>query len=67
MAEVCPEGRLMGSSRATKPLLQFLADTAVGRAAGEAAQAVEREQRDNEWGLAELEEAEREEERGRVG
>ena len=30
MAEECPEGRLLDSSKATGPLLQFLAVTAAG-------------------------------------
>jgi hypothetical protein len=39
MAEECPEGRLLDSSKATGPLLQFLAATAAGCTENETAQA----------------------------
>lgn len=60
MAEDHPEGRLLGDPKATKAILQFLADTTVGCPLGEAARAAERTWKDDEWGLAALEEAERE-------
>ncbi|KKA22183.1 hypothetical protein T310_3782, partial [Rasamsonia emersonii CBS 393.64] len=60
MAEDHPEGRLLGDPKATKAILQFLADTTVGCPLGEAARAAERTRKDDEWGLAALEEAERE-------
>ncbi|KAL2005121.1 hypothetical protein VTN00DRAFT_2971 [Thermoascus crustaceus] len=53
-----PEGRLLGDPKATKAILQFLADTTVGCPLGETARAAERIQKDDEWGLAALEEAE---------
>ena len=39
MTEECPEGRLLDSSKATGPLLQFLAATAAGCTENETAQA----------------------------
>ena len=65
-AEEAPESRLLGDPRATKALLQFLANTAVGCFGDENARAVARAQIDNERGLEELdaEEVEVEERRG---
>ncbi|KAL2012391.1 hypothetical protein VTN00DRAFT_5109 [Thermoascus crustaceus] len=54
-----PESRLLGEPKATRALLQFLADTKVGCPPGDHAQAAERARKDNEWGLEALEEAER--------
>ncbi|KAL2008088.1 hypothetical protein VTN00DRAFT_8070 [Thermoascus crustaceus] len=58
-AEDHPEGRLLGDPKATKALLQFLADTTVGCPPGDLAQAAERARKDDEWGLEALEEAEK--------
>jgi len=65
-AEESPESRLLGDSRATKALLCFLADTAVGCFGDENARAAARAQVDNERGLEDLdtEELEVEERRG---
>ena len=49
----------LGDPRATKALLQFLADTAVGCFGDENARAVTRARIDNERGLEELEAEER--------
>ncbi|KAL2012166.1 hypothetical protein VTN00DRAFT_4884 [Thermoascus crustaceus] len=58
-AEDHPEGQLLGHPKATKALLQFLADTTVGCLPGDLAQAAERARKDDEWGLEALEEAEK--------
>jgi hypothetical protein len=55
-AEDCPEGRLFGDPKAAKPLLGFLATTAVGCRRGEAERAAGEALRDGKWGLEELEE-----------
>ncbi|KKA19769.1 hypothetical protein T310_6235, partial [Rasamsonia emersonii CBS 393.64] len=60
MAEEYPEGRLFGNPKASRALLQFLADTAMGHPRGDHARAVDRDHRDDEWALEALEEAERE-------
>ncbi|KAL1969928.1 hypothetical protein VTN77DRAFT_7438 [Rasamsonia byssochlamydoides] len=59
-AEDHPEGRLLGDLRATKAILQFLADTTVGCPLGEIAREAMRARRDDEWGLEALQEAEQE-------
>ncbi|KAL1978971.1 hypothetical protein VTN96DRAFT_7859 [Rasamsonia emersonii] len=58
MAEEYPEGRLFGNPKASRALLQFLADTTIGCPRGDQARAVDRAHRDDEWGLEALEEAE---------
>lgn len=55
MAEYHPEGKLLGGPKATKAILQFLADTMVGCPLGEAARAAERTRRDDKWGPEALE------------
>ena len=67
MAEECPEGRLLDSSKATGPLLQFLAATAAECTENETTQAAINAWRDNEWGLEELEEGEQAAEQSREG
>jgi hypothetical protein len=58
--EDCAEGRLLGESKATAAILQFLADTTPGFGPEQVSRAVERRRRDDTWGLDLLEEAERE-------
>jgi hypothetical protein len=53
-----PEGRILGDPRAARAILQFLNDTTIGIPGGEA-QALDRAQADDEWGLEALDEAER--------
>jgi hypothetical protein len=55
-AEDCPGGRLFGDPKAAKPLLGFLATTAVGCRRGEVERIAGEALRDDEWGLEELEE-----------
>jgi hypothetical protein len=55
-AEDCPEGRLFGDPKASKPLLDFLTTTAVGCRRGGAERVVREAQKDDEWGLEGLEE-----------
>jgi hypothetical protein len=55
-AEDCPEGRLFGDPKAAKPLLDFLATTAVGCRRGGADRVAGEARRDDEWGLEEIEE-----------
>jgi len=55
-AEEHPQGRLLGESRATRALLEFLASTSVALPRTHLRTA-ERAQRDDEWGLEALEEA----------
>jgi ribonuclease HI len=57
IAEDHPEGRILGDPRATRAILQFLNDTAIGVPGG-GDQALDRARADNEWGLEALEEAE---------
>jgi hypothetical protein len=54
-AEEHPEGRLLGDPRATKAILQFLADTTIGTQQG-ADQALNRANTADIWGLDVLEE-----------
>ena len=61
-AEEIPEARLFGDRKATKALLAFVATTGVG-AWGEQQRECVRAQRDDEWGLEEVEEREQEGER----
>ena len=51
---------MFGGLKATGPLLEFLATTAVGCPRGEAALEAQRAQQDEEWGMDVLEEGERE-------
>ena len=59
-AEDCPEGRLFGDPKATGPLLEFISTTAIGCRRDETVWAAEMVRQDDEWGLEELEEEERE-------
>ena len=65
-AEDHPEGRILGDPRATRAILQFLSDTAIGVPRGED-QVLDRARADNEWGLEALEEAEQAGEVEQVG
>jgi hypothetical protein len=56
-----PEARIFENRRASGALLQFLRQTEVGCAKGETKRIAERENRDDEWDLENLEEAEGEE------
>lgn len=58
-AEECPEGRLLGEPKATAAILQFLATTKVALPQGHHQAVVERARRNDEWGLEDLEGAER--------
>ena len=58
-AEEYPQGRLLGEPKATRALLQFLANTSVALSQGHLQQAMERARKDEEWGLEALEEASR--------
>ena len=65
-AEDYPEGQILGDPRATKVILQFLSNTAIGVPRGED-QALNRAHADNKWGLEALEEAEQAGEVERAG
>ena len=54
------EGRLFGNPKATKALLNFLANTSIGCPRGEEARTAERAQADDEWGIEVLDNEERE-------
>jgi ribonuclease HI len=58
-AEDCPEGRLFGEPKATGAMLQFLATTRAALPRGHSQTLAEQAQRDDEWGLEDLEEADR--------
>ena len=58
-AEEHPQGRLLGEPRATRALLQFLANTSVALPQGHLQRAAKRARKDEEWGLEALEEASR--------
>lgn len=58
-AEECPQGRLLGEPRATRTLLQFLANTSVALPQGHLQRVAERTRKDDEWGLEALEEVSR--------
>jgi ribonuclease HI len=58
-AEDCPEGRLLGEPKATAAILQFLSTTKVALPRHHHQALAERARRDDEWGLEDLEEAER--------
>ena len=58
-AEECLEGRLLGEPKATRAILQFLATTRAALRPGHHQTLAEQAQRDDEWGLEDLEEAER--------
>ena len=58
-AEECPEGRLLGEPKATRAILQFLATTRAALRPGHYQTLAEQAQRDDEWGLEDLEEADR--------
>jgi hypothetical protein len=53
-----PEGRILNEPKATRAVLQFLANTQVALPLGYLQQAAERTRRDDEWILEALEEAE---------
>jgi hypothetical protein len=59
MTEEYPEGRLFGNPKASRALLQFLANTTVGCPQGDHARTADRARRNDEWGIQTLEEAER--------
>ena len=59
IAEEHPQGRLLGEPRATRALLQSLANTSIGLPQGHLQRAAERTWKDEEWGLEALEEASR--------
>ncbi|OJJ81116.1 uncharacterized protein ASPGLDRAFT_60433 [Aspergillus glaucus CBS 516.65] len=59
IAEEHPQGRLLGEPRATRALLQSLANTSIGLPQGHLQRAAERAWKDEEWGLEALEEASR--------
>ncbi|ODM18007.1 hypothetical protein SI65_06795 [Aspergillus cristatus] len=56
-AEEYPEGRLLGEPKATRALLQFLANTNVALPRAHLQRMAERARRHDEWGLEALEEA----------
>ena len=58
-AEEHPQGRLLIEPRATRALLQFLANTNVALPRTHLQRTAERSRRDEEWGLEALEEASR--------
>lgn len=58
-AKEYPQGRLLGEPKATRALLQFLDNTSIALPQGYLQRAVERARKDEEWGLAALEEASR--------
>ena len=58
-AEEHPQGQLLGEPRATRVLLQFLANTNIALPQEHLQQAAERTWKDEEWGLEALEEASR--------
>lgn len=58
-AEECPEGRLLGESKATAAILQFLATTKTALTQDHHLALAEQARRDDEWELENLEEAER--------
>lgn len=62
-AEEHPQGRLLGEPKATRALLQLLANTNVALPQGHLQRTVERARRDEEWGLKALNEASRRRER----
>ena len=51
------QGRFLGEPKATRALLQFLANTSVALPQAHLERAAERARRDEEWGLETLEEA----------
>ena len=57
IAEEYPQRRLLGEPKATRALLQFLANIGVALPQGYLQRAVERAQQDEEWRLEVLEEA----------
>lgn len=54
-AEEHPQGRLLGEPRATRALLQFLANASVALPQGHLQRAAERARKDEKWGLETLE------------
>jgi len=56
-AEKHPQGRLLGEPRATRALLQFLANTSVALPRTHLQRTAERARRHDEWGLEALREA----------
>ena len=58
-AEECPEGRLLGEPKTTAAILEFLSTTKVALPRNHHQALAERARRDDEWGLEDLEEAER--------
>ena len=58
--EGVPEMRIFGMKEASKGLLQFLRETQVGLASNEAGAQAERERRESEWGIEDLDQEEEE-------
>jgi hypothetical protein len=58
--EGAPEMRIFGMKEASKGLLQFLRETQVGLASNEAGAQAERERREGEWGIEDLDQEEEE-------
>jgi len=53
-----PKTRIFGMKEASKGLLQFFGETQVGLARNEASAQAERERRDSEWGIEDLDQEE---------
>ena len=56
--EGAPEIRIFGMKEASKGLLQFLGETQVGLASTEAGAQAQRERRESEWGMEDLDQEE---------
>ena len=56
--EGAPEMRIFGMKEASKGLLQLLRETQVGLASNEAGAQAERERRESEWGIEDLDQEE---------